>query len=107
MEIAATRSQAEILPRLGADEHVPVPGTLEFSDVLQAMNPLHHLPGVGSIYRAVTGETLNPALRVLGAAVFGGPVGMLSAAVFAAIEQFAATPATTASARAGSQAPLA
>lgn len=110
METAATRAQAEILPRLGADEHVPVPGTLRFDEVLQALNPLHHVPVVGSIYRAATGESLNPALRVLGAAAFGGPIGMLSTAVFAAIEQFSApASASTATAgrQAGSQAPRA
>ena len=111
METAATRTQATILPRLGPDEHVPVPGSLTFDEVIQALNPLHHLPGVGSLYRAVTGEALNPALRVLGGAAFGGPIGMISAAVFAAIEQFTsptASPAATASSRpAGSPAPAA
>ncbi len=114
MTIAATRTPAEILPRLGPDEHVPVPGTLRFEDVLQALNPLHHLPVVGSIYRAATGERLSPALRVLGGAAFGGPIGMLSTAVFAAIEQFMVAPAgapNTATAQAdrrpGSQTPAA
>jgi len=112
METAATRATAEILPRLGPDEHVPTPGTLSFDEVLRALNPLHHLPVVGSIYRAATGETLSPALRVLGAAALGGPIGMLSTAIFAAIEEFTATPAATpgmavASRRDGSRGPAA
>lgn len=93
MEPVAPRATVEILPRLGPDEHVPTPGTLSFDEVLRALNPLHHLPVVGSIYRAATGETISPALRVLGAAAFGGPIGMLSTAIFAAIEEFTATPA--------------
>ncbi|MBU8546380.1 MULTISPECIES: hypothetical protein [Roseomonadaceae] len=89
---AAARPAAEqdILPRLGPDEHVPVPSTLSFQEMLNALNPLQHLPVVGTIYRAVTGEQVNPALRVLGAGVLGGPIGMLSTAVFAALEEFTA-----------------
>jgi hypothetical protein len=84
--------QREVLPRLGPDEHVPLPGTLAFEEVLRALNPLHHLPGIGTIYRAASGETLSPALRVLGAGVLGGPIGMLSTAVFAALEEATAAP---------------
>lgn len=80
------------LPRLGPDDYVPVPGNLTFAEFLSALNPLHHLPVVGTIYRAATGETIQPALRVLGGAIVGGPVGALSAAVFAAIEQFRQEP---------------
>jgi hypothetical protein len=83
-----------VLPALGPDDHVPVPGTLSFGAFLSALNPLHHLPVVGTIYRAATGETIAPPLRVLGGALFGGPVGLFSAAIFAAIEEFrAAEPA--------------
>jgi hypothetical protein len=89
---AAARAAADqdILPRLGPDEHVPVPGTLNFQEVLQALNPLQHLPVVGTIYRAVTGDQTSPALRVLGAGVLGGPIGMLSTAAFAALEELTA-----------------
>jgi hypothetical protein len=79
-------------PRLGPDDAVPVPGTLTFGEFLAALNPLHHLPVVGTIYRAATGETIQPALRVLGGALTGGPVGALSAAAMAAIEQFRQEP---------------
>ncbi|MBU8537106.1 hypothetical protein [Falsiroseomonas tokyonensis] len=96
MEVSATRAPPEILPRLGPDEHVPVPGNLTFDEVIQALNPLHHLPVVGTIYRAATGETVNPALRVLGGALLGGPIGALSSAVFAALEQFSPTPSAPA-----------
>lgn len=104
MDVAAPRATADNLPYLGPDEHVPTPGTLSFDEVLRALNPLQHLPVVGRIYRAMTGESLSPALRVMGAAAFGGPVGMISAAVFAAIEEFAAAPPAATLAQASRQA---
>ena len=75
-------------PALGPEEAAPIPGHATFDELLRALNPLHHLPGVGMIYRAVTGEELQPAFRVLGGALFGGVGGMLTAAVLAAIGEF-------------------
>lgn len=49
-----------------------------FFDLLDIINPLQHIPIVGSIYRAITGDTLNPAARILGGTLFGGPLGLLS-----------------------------
>jgi hypothetical protein len=86
--VAANRaSPADGGPPLGPEEFVPVPGEITFSQFLQGLNPLHHLPGVGTIYRAVTGAEIHPVMRVLGGAVFGGPVGMIMAAVGSAFEQ--------------------
>lgn len=73
-------------PALGPDEAIPIPGEITFDEVLMGLNPLHHLPGVGIVYRAVTGEDIHPAMRALGAAVLGGPLGMALAGVGAAIE---------------------
>ena len=95
MTSTGTTLPPDILPRLREDEHVPVPGTLDFDQVLRALNPLQHLPVVGTIYRVGTGENLSPALRVLGAGVLGGPIGMLSTAIFAALEEAAASPRET------------
>jgi hypothetical protein len=95
MTAAITTGSPTPLPELRPDEHVPVPGTLTFEEVLRALNPLQHLPVAGTIYRAATGESLNPALRVLGAGLLGGPVGMLSTAVLAALEQATVSPGET------------
>ncbi|UPY36623.1 hypothetical protein [Sediminicoccus sp. KRV36] len=73
-------------PELGPDEAIPIPGELAFDEVLQGLNPLHHLPGVGMIYRAVTGTEIHPAMRALGAGITGGPLGMALAGVMSAIE---------------------
>jgi hypothetical protein len=56
-----------------------------FGDVLAALNPLQYLPGVGTIYREATGDSVHPALRVAvaGAAsfLFGGPIGLAVAMI--------------------------
>ena len=66
---------------IGPDGLWPQPLDVPFSDVLKSLNPLHHVPGVGTIYRAATGETIPAPLRILGAGIFGGPIGILGAAV--------------------------
>lgn len=73
-------------PALGAEEAIPIPGELSFDDVLQGLNPLHHLPGVGMIYRAVTGAEIHPGMRALGAGLSGGALGMALAGIMSAIE---------------------
>jgi hypothetical protein len=73
-------------PALGPDEAIPIPGDITFDEFLQGLNPLHHLPGVGMIYRAATGAEINPIMRVLGAGIFGGPLGMALAGATAMVE---------------------
>ncbi|MBI2803279.1 MAG: hypothetical protein HYX63_23930 [Gammaproteobacteria bacterium] len=46
-----------------------------FSDVLDLVNPLQHIPIIGSLYRKLTGDVIAPAIRVAGGALFGGPLG--------------------------------
>ncbi len=82
-----------VLPPLPEGGFEPVPGSITFGEFLAGLNPLHHLPVIGTIYREATGERIVPAMRVLGGALLGGPVGMLSSAVMAAIDEFRAAPA--------------
>lgn len=49
-----------------------------FGDVLDMINPLQHIPLVGSVYRHITGDEIKPISRIVGGAVFGGPVGAAS-----------------------------
>ena len=83
---AETPQPADGGPPLGPDEAIPIPGRLSFDEVVAGLNPLQHLPGVGMIYRAVTGAEINPAMRVLGAGLMGGPLGMALAGATAMIE---------------------
>ena len=60
-----------------------------FREVLSALNPLQYIPGVGTIYRAVTGDQIAEPLRRIGTLVasflMGGPVGaMINLGLFAA-----------------------
>jgi hypothetical protein len=57
-----------------------------FGDLLQAINPLQHIPVVSTLYREITGTTIEPAARIIGGLVFGGPLGVASALVNAVVE---------------------
>src|SRR6185437_8224833 len=52
-----------------------------FHDILSALNPLQYVPVVGTIYRAITGDTIPEGIRVVGSFIFsaltGGPLGMI------------------------------
>ena len=52
-----------------------------FHDLLDTINPLQHIPIVGSIYRAVTGDTLGNAARVAGDGLYGGVIGVIAGLV--------------------------
>jgi hypothetical protein len=61
----------------------PVSDTgLTFRDVLSDMNPLQYLPVVGTLYRAVTGDTIPRPLREAGSllvsGLMGGPAGVVA-----------------------------
>jgi hypothetical protein len=46
-----------------------------FSDLLDMINPLQHIPIVNTLYRNLTGDTIKPIGKVIGGAAFGGPLG--------------------------------
>jgi hypothetical protein len=50
-----------------------------FGDLLDIINPLQHLPLVGTIYRALTGDELSDGARMAGGALYGGPIGLIAA----------------------------
>ncbi len=49
--------------------------TASFKDLLAIVNPLQHIPIVGTIYRAVTGDQVAVMPSLIGGALFGGPIG--------------------------------
>lgn len=48
---------------------------LTFLDLIDVINPLQHIPIISSLYRNMTGDTLDPATNIAGGALFGGPIG--------------------------------
>jgi hypothetical protein len=48
-----------------------------FHDLLDAVNPLQHIPVISTIYQKLTGDTPSPADDIWGGLLFGGPLGML------------------------------
>ena len=50
--------------------------TTSFRDILAIVNPLQHIPVVGTIYRALTGDGNATMPSIIGGALFGGPVGL-------------------------------
>ena len=72
---------------IGENGAWPMPIEVSREDVLRGLNPLQHLPGVGMIYRAATGETIPATMRVAGAGILGGPLGMLGAGLMGLLEE--------------------
>ncbi|MFM9845327.1 MAG: hypothetical protein ACKVOI_20370 [Dongiaceae bacterium] len=93
-EITATTAPVESPAAAPADRKAPVrpgrpkddappfiPGeALTFDDLIDLINPLHHLPVIGALYRQFTGDEIKPALQIAGGTLFGGPSGFVSSA---------------------------
>ncbi|NQV84496.1 MAG: hypothetical protein HQ494_11820 [Rhodospirillales bacterium] len=50
-----------------------------FKDFIDVINPLQHIPVIGTMYREMSGDTLDPGSRVVGGTLFLGPFGTVSA----------------------------
>jgi len=50
----------------------------QFHDLLDAINPLQHLPVVSTVYRWITGDTIGNIPRIVGDAIYGGIPGFVS-----------------------------
>lgn len=70
-----------------ANGTAPAGQELGFSDLLDTLNPLQHIPVVAQIYRHVTGDTISPAARVAGGALYGGPIGLIASMIDAAVAE--------------------
>ena len=58
-----------------------------FADFIDIINPLQHIPIVATIYRAMTGDDIDPGARVAGGALFGGPIGAVAATANAFLDE--------------------
>lgn len=66
------------------------PGTSEefkFGDLVDMVNPLHHIPLVGHVYRELTGDEIKPIGQIMGGALYGGGLGAAGGLVNVIIEE--------------------
>ena len=79
----------------GPENSEPSPLDMSFDELMGGLNPLHHVPLLGIIYRGATGDALPAPLRILGAGIAGGPMGMLGAALVGLAEEVLSMPPDT------------
>jgi len=63
-------------------------GGFSFADLLDVVNPLQHLPVIGTLYRAITGDRIGTLERIAGDGLYGGLMGAVAAVadtMFAAV----------------------
>jgi len=49
-----------------------------FLDFIDIINPLHHIPVIGTLYRHFSGDEIDPGSRVFGGTLFFGPLGTVA-----------------------------
>lgn len=59
---------------------------LDFGDLLDIANPLQHIPLVSEVYRSLTGDSISDSAQVVGDALYGGPLGLISGVFSNAIQ---------------------
>ncbi|MBY0432231.1 MAG: hypothetical protein K2Q10_13615, partial [Rhodospirillales bacterium] len=57
-----------------------------FSDFIDVINPLQHIPIISTIYRSLTGDEIGSAARIAGGTLYGGPLGLAFAVADVAVE---------------------
>lgn len=83
----AARSPTSTIVRSSVDDPYNATADLSFGDFLDMINPLQHIPVIGTLYRAITGDSIKPASQVIGGIAFGGPIGGAAAIISAVIGQ--------------------
>jgi hypothetical protein len=69
------------LQSLPASQPATVPADpdsgFSFKDLLDIVNPLQHIPVVGTLYRAITGDTIKTFPKIAGDTLYGGIEGFV------------------------------
>ena len=73
-------------PPLFGEEATPMPMEISFGELLESINPLQHMPGVGTIYREATGNAAPIAARIMVGTAIGGPMGFIGGVASAMLE---------------------
>ncbi len=56
-----------------------------FTDLIDIINPLQHIPLVAQAYRELSGDEIKPSSKIVGGALFGGPLGAAGGIIDAVI----------------------
>jgi len=80
MPAAAGSAPASASGRAAEDDGFQLFGSdgFTFLDFLDIINPLHHIPIVGTLYRHFSGDEIDPGSRVFGGTLFFGPLGTVA-----------------------------
>lgn len=70
----------------GGSDVINAEKEIGFLDLLDIINPLQHLPIIGNIYRAVTGDGIGPVAKIIGDSIYGGPIGAVAGMVTTVLE---------------------
>lgn len=82
---AMVHSPASEVEQATASANKPQEGGF-FHHLLDVINPLQHLPIIGTLYRAITGEHIGPVEKVMGDTLYGGLWGAASSVADLAFE---------------------
>jgi hypothetical protein len=64
---------------------------LTFGDVLDAVNPLNHIPIISDLFASATGSAPSAASKLAGGALMGGPIGFVASLATVIFEQATGT----------------
>jgi hypothetical protein len=73
--VSPSTSSPSSPPASGGGAPLWTHGHFSFKDLLDIVNPLQHIPVVGSIYRYLTGDEPSGGARIVGDSIYGGPIG--------------------------------
>ena len=57
-----------------------------FSDLIDIINPLQHIPLVSTLYREITGDAIDPLSKLVGSTLYGGSIGAVTSLVNIMVE---------------------
>lgn len=74
-------------PDIAYDHEGEKDNSFSFGDVIDIINPLQHLPVIGTLYRKITGDTMGSLSGMIGSTIFGGPIGMIGSGINLALKE--------------------
>lgn len=61
-------------------------GDFTFGDILDIVNPFHHIPIVSTAYRFVTNDKISPLSKIIGGTIYGRVFGFIASVVNVVVE---------------------